>query len=1845
MTSWKGQGVMFYSIQKNFKKFLSILLIFTFILGEFYPVNAAIFSNDEQAAKSLPYIYAYDNSSLCDVYSSREITDNSLLKKSIYYSFGALGYCNQYSVFEEFYLQHQAIEEDDKLQLSSQIVTDIYNQTESKLVVEYLTCIQTLPDVSDNFHALYVFNEADKLIGFTYEMIFVSDIPADESIQSEEESLLGTSNGFFYNGHPDIGQFTKINPSDYGFPEQSIPDSWKNSSKSNPVEIAKVKFSYTQVHNSASTGATFQGATALITQTVSGSYASNQLIGKSVNLYHCLTGSSDSAPYYKNDSDADSSLYIAANSDNICYMHFYIRSVDTSQHKVFIEIRTDYIDADYNRKNTSVQAVGGGVWYTYHDKSYVSITKHGIRSYIDKDIIDKDSNLSAFSLQGIQYGIYPVNNKNTPIGTFQFDTSGNVTPATIQLQADTDYYFHEICGNEFYEKDEGYYLFNSGKFPINSLENALQKSFVDSIKPYTLYFHKTSGDNKNLFNHPLYSIAGANYRIKDDQGNPVNFIVGYETVSDTNNYKKPILASTQDHPFVTNTDGNLTFSFSYNGDSTNVTDYYSNVQITGNTYTVTFTKDSPLQLFYGKYYICEENPPKGYRIDTACEKSGHEVIIHPEQSLYELICTDEPLYAPVHLNLQKNDVETKSDTPLGAGTLSNAVFCFEYYDSYFEKEADIPLNPTRKWFLSTNKEGKIDFQNAECDNNYASDDFYYYNKQRAIPLGTIVIREIVPPTGYLNIEEGGFTYINGQAFQKNQPIIMELKWDASDNQIKIAFNQQTLSSKDKITIDVFDQVQRGDLAFLKSDYQTGKPMAHIAFILTSKTTGESHIIVTDDNGYATTKSGSIQTVNQNTYKQLHTKDTNKNDIYLDQISSEDVLKNQLYPSGIWFYGTTDKHLQSQMNILDDTGALPYDTYSITEVFSLGNKTTQLIIEDDFTFDMNQDGNVFVYSISDMPTPKFHTSSMDHKTQNHYSLAAPDTVIIDSIEYKYLRYNTTYTFKGILVAQKDCQTKDGMQYKAGQPLLDAQGNFIRSNVSFQTAQQESNLYNANAAGTIDLIYNFDSSNLQGINGVWQTYLCPGSDTELLVINDGQEVDLAASKVLNFKISENEVFYIEDTSLDNIDESVSFMGIDTDAFTSSYHLNVDKTSKNTVVTDTVYLSNLIEGNEYKLISTLVDGQTGEIISDKNGKPCKKTTNNIIYKEDSSHHNMKIDIVLPEFDSSQYLGRHVVVFEELYWNNCLYARDTDITNTRESIYFPYIMETIATDKEGNKTIALEDTVTIVDKVSYSGLAPDKEYKITGTLHYLNANNQECTLYNKSKQPVTATTTFIPKTSTGTASVTFQINIKDILLDNPNDFPKQMVVFEELFYDDISLYLHADITDTKQTVSFPTLTTSLVEDDSQSQFVDTFDRQLHITDYVHYENLTVGQDYTIIGKLINKKTQQPITDGKKEITGSTTFQANESSGDVSVKFTLPALSKEPESISNDTDMMVAYEYLYEGLDTKESKLLSIHANPENSEQTITHVKGHTSLTNTLHGKHSISKEKKISLEDQITYENLIIGKEYEVNGTLYIPSLESTSDTTELDASGNSCQPLFDQSGKKITGHTRFTADKENGTVTVSFSFDAATIPNIDNLNYIVAFEEMKECMSDQVVFSHKDITDTNQTVYFVDIQTEALDTYTKSHTGTCRKNDQIIDYVSYQNLTVGQEYTLKGTLMIKEDAKPFQINHEIITEEITFTPTKSNDTIPVEFNFDSRNLSGKTIVVYEELYCEQALISKHTDINDEKQSVSYPPDKTPPVATGDTNVIKWMIALLYLSILSGGGILCYLKRKENRQQSDIL
>lgn len=1094
------------------QRLISFVLVVTLVLLTFFPTQAAIYENDAQATKELPCIYAFQHSNLQNIGTKEQITDFPLLEKAIAYVFHSYGYSMNHSVFDEFYLQHQCLTEEEKIIVSGDILSDIYLNQMTDLVRDFLSVIEELPDYDENFVSLYVYDEQKQLIGFTYERV----LNQSEQLEQSEESLLGTSNGVYYNGHPNMNQFSKVDPKEYGFPYSNIPNTWFSASTNNQIEIAKVAFHYTSVNNSSATGALFGGANAVVTRTISGSYASDKLVGKSISLYHCLTGSKDSAPYEKDDSDSDSNLYIAKNPDNICYMHFYVRQVDTSSKKIYIEVRTDYIDADYNRKNTSVQSVGGGIWYSYQDDSYVTISKKGIQEYLNANLITQDANLSAFSLQGIQYGIYAENNKETPIEVFTYDSAGQLTPETIRLKSNTNYYFHEIKGNAFYKQDTEYYLFNSGEYSGNSLEQVLKRTFVDSVKPYSLYFHKEAKVDGDEFKNPLYDLSGALYTIKDKNGNYANVILGFEDKNNPNVYQKPIVFQTGEQEFITDSSGNLTLTFTYEGDSRNITTYYQHVQVEQQTYRITFTKDSPLQLFYGEYYIYETKPPLGYQIDEYCQDNGHSIMFQENSNLIEAVCEDQPVFTNFELQIQKQDAELSSDESLGKGSLENTIFQFDYFSSYFDEDS-IPAVAQRTWYMNTDKDGKLSFQDSQCVTSCKSDSFFVWKNKRAVPLGTLVIRELQAPTGYLSVENHGKIYIDGKLYPSSKPILIQFIWNVEQQKIDIQIQEETHPSEE-VKIFVQDSIQRGDLSFLKTDYRNGSPMGHIAFLLTSKTTGEKHILVTDDNGYATTKATESLTVHEKCYRPLHTKDTNANDQYLTNLSNSSILENTICPTGVWFYGTADQDKQNPELISDERGALPYDTYTITELFSYGNKTTQMILDEDFEFNVERDGQILMYSIADMPTPEFQTSSRDRKLNGHYSLPEKDTVIVDTIHYQYLKYDTQYTFKGILVAKEDCNTKDGHHYKAGEPILDAQGNYIRNSILFRTAKKPGAGYNNNANGYVDLIYHFDSSNLQGINGVWNTFLCKGTDFDPVIVDEEQKIDKEASNVLSYPISE-------------------------------------------------------------------------------------------------------------------------------------------------------------------------------------------------------------------------------------------------------------------------------------------------------------------------------------------------------------------------------------------------------------------------------------------------------------------------------------------------------------------------------------------------------------------------------------------------------------------------------------------------------------------------------------------------------------------------------------------------------
>ena len=106
---------------------------------------------------------------------------------------------------------------------------------------------------------------------------------------------------------------------------------------------------------------------------------------------------------------------------------------------------------------------------------------------------------------------------------------------------------------------------------------------------------------------------------------------------------------------------------------------------------------------------------------------------------------------------------------------------------------------------------------------------------------------------------------------------------------------------------IYNQIKRGDIEGVKIGAGTHKRLADVPFRITSKTTGENHVVVTDDNGqFSTSAEWASHKHNTNAGK-----------------TSED---------GVWF-GTSEPD--------DSKGALPYDTYIIEELRSDSNKGFEL----------------------------------------------------------------------------------------------------------------------------------------------------------------------------------------------------------------------------------------------------------------------------------------------------------------------------------------------------------------------------------------------------------------------------------------------------------------------------------------------------------------------------------------------------------------------------------------------------------------------------------------------------------------------------------------------------------------------------------------------------------------------------------------------------------------------------------------------------------------------------------------------------------------------------------------
>ncbi|MFR7556172.1 MAG: VaFE repeat-containing surface-anchored protein [Hominenteromicrobium sp.] len=350
-----------------------------------------------------------------------------------------------------------------------------------------------------------------------------------------------------------------------------------------------------------------------------------------------------------------------------------------------------------------------------------------------------------------------------------------------------------------------------------------------------------------------------------------------------------------------------------------------------------------------------------------------------------------------------------------------------------------------------------------------------------------------------------------------------------------------------------------------------------------------------------------------------------------------------------------------------------------------------------------------------------------------------------------------------------------------------------------------------------------------------------------------------------------------------------------------------------------------------------------------------------------------------------------------------------------------------EGEKEVDPLDKVTLTDTVSYTGLVPGKEYKVTGVL--MDKETGEKLLVDGKE--ITAETVFVPETKNGSVDVTF-------IFDATGLHGKEIVVFEDLYRENIKVAAHADITDDDQTIKVKTPEIGTTASFEGEKEIDPLDK-VTLTDTVSYKDLTPGKEYRVTGVLMDKSNGKELLINGEKVTAEATFIAEEASGSIDVTFTFNATGLHGKEI-------VVFEDLYH-----EKVLLATHADIDDEGQTvrIRNPKIHT--TATADGKKEIIADE-ITITDVVSYEDLTPGKEYKVSGILMD---KATNDKLLID-------------GKEITAEATFTPKAPTGEVEMTFTFDARELTAETE---VVAFETLYR--DDLEFATHADITDGDQTV----------------------------------------------------------------------------------------------------------------------------------------------------------------------------
>ena len=619
------------------------------------------------------------------------------------------------------------------------------------------------------------------------------------------------------------------------------------------------------------------------------------------------------------------------------------------------------------------------------------------------------------------------------------------------------------------------------------------------------------------------------------------------------------------------------------------------------------------------------------------------------------------------------------------------------------------------------------------------------------------------------------------------------------------------------------------------------------------------------------------------------------------------------------------------------------------------------------------------------------------------------------------------------------------------------------------------------------------------------------------------------------------------MENKDQTIYFPEIHTTATDSETADHLTLADSRAVITDTVTYTNLLKGETYTLSGVLMDKETGkELLVD--GEP---VTQEMAFTAGRASGTKKLKF---EFDTTGLAGKSFVVYETLTLEDVEVAEHKDINDEGQTIHIPAAQTTATDDSSKINVSEAKKEVSVTDTVAYRNLVPGKEYTVRGT-----AVDKETgePLTDADGNELVSTAKFTAASADGSVDVKFTF-------DGTAMAGRSVVFFENVYYTDKLIAVHADIDDEAQTVHIPLIFTSVKDKDTDSH-MSLAGSDVTLTDTVAYRNLVPGKTYTISGTLMDQRTGKAVTVNGNSVTSSADFTPDTADGETTVDFHF-------NTKGLDDTTVVVFEKMFYG-----KAEIAAHEDINDKGQTIYIPSVKTTAIDKKTATKLTLAEKDIHITDTVAYRNLVPGEKYTVTGTA-------------IDKKTG--EPLKDDAGKDVTAKASFKAEKANGTVDVEFVFDGSTLAG----KTVVMYENIY--YNNKLVGVHADISDEAQIIYVPSVKTAATDTKTETKLTYAEKDIKITDTVEYTNLIPGKTYKVTGTAVDKKTGKVIKdADGKAVTSEAEITPETADGKVDVDFIFDGSNLAGKTIVMFEEIRYEDKLIGVHADINDEAQTIYVP------------------------------------------------